>query len=208
MPFKVQVGPPQIAIHQAQTVLVTDPDGQIELALRQGAVFLRHPADQRLGGLCQRRSLGPAERRRDHLRHRAHLPDQPQLPHRGRHGAGAQPGLRHRPRDSPAACMRTSTSPTTGRKPVRFNLEIAIRSDFADVFEVKSGTHRPPRPHHHRVVGRAPEAAHHLPQPGFPARGAYRHAHEDQRAAYANGRLSFEVRLDPGRPGIAACSTT
>ncbi len=26
-----------------------------------------------------------------------------------------------------------------GPKPVRFNLEIAIRSDFADVFEVKSG---------------------------------------------------------------------
>ena len=27
-----------------------------------------------------------------------------------------------------------------GRKPVRFNLEIAIRSDFADVFEVKAAT--------------------------------------------------------------------
>ena len=26
-----------------------------------------------------------------------------------------------------------------GLKPVRFNLEIAIRSDFADIFEVKSG---------------------------------------------------------------------
>jgi hypothetical protein len=26
MAFKVQVGPPQIAIHQGQTVLVTDPD--------------------------------------------------------------------------------------------------------------------------------------------------------------------------------------
>jgi hypothetical protein len=29
MAFKVQVGPPQIAIHQGQTVLVTDPDGSI-----------------------------------------------------------------------------------------------------------------------------------------------------------------------------------
>jgi hypothetical protein len=26
MPFKVQVGPPQIAIHQGQTVLVSEPD--------------------------------------------------------------------------------------------------------------------------------------------------------------------------------------
>ena len=41
-----------------------------------------------------------------------------------------------------------------GRKHVRFNLEIAIRSDFADMFEVKSGTDRTPRPHHHRMVGR------------------------------------------------------
>jgi hypothetical protein len=29
MPFKVQVGPPQIAIHQGLTVLVSEPDGQI-----------------------------------------------------------------------------------------------------------------------------------------------------------------------------------
>ena len=29
MPFKVQVGPPQIAIHQGQTVLVSEPDGRI-----------------------------------------------------------------------------------------------------------------------------------------------------------------------------------
>ena len=29
MAFKVQVGPAQIAIHQGQTVLVTEPDGQV-----------------------------------------------------------------------------------------------------------------------------------------------------------------------------------
>lgn len=29
MAYKVQVGPPQIAIHQGQTVLVTEPDGQV-----------------------------------------------------------------------------------------------------------------------------------------------------------------------------------
>ena len=67
MSFKVQVGPPQISIHQGQTVLVTEPDGQISLALRSRAVFLRHPHDQRLGDLCQRRDLGAAERRRRHL---------------------------------------------------------------------------------------------------------------------------------------------
>ena len=60
--------------------------------------------------------------------------------------------------------------------------------------------HRPPRPHHHRLVGRASEAAHHLSQRGFPARGAYRHAPRGPaRRLTPTARLSFEVGLDPGQ---------
>ena len=40
MPFKVEVGPPQIAIHQAQTVLVTEPDGQVGWPSDKGLYFL------------------------------------------------------------------------------------------------------------------------------------------------------------------------
>ena len=40
MAFKVQVGPPQIAIHQGQTVLVTDPDGTITRPSEKGLYFL------------------------------------------------------------------------------------------------------------------------------------------------------------------------
>ena len=40
MPFKVQVGPPQIAIHQGQTVLVSEPDGQINWPSDKGLYFL------------------------------------------------------------------------------------------------------------------------------------------------------------------------
>jgi len=39
MPFKVQVGPPQIAIHQAMTVLVTESDGQINWPSDKGLYF-------------------------------------------------------------------------------------------------------------------------------------------------------------------------
>ena len=39
MPFKVQVGPPHIAIHQGQTVLVTEPDGQINWPSDKGLYF-------------------------------------------------------------------------------------------------------------------------------------------------------------------------
>jgi N-terminal domain of (some) glycogen debranching enzymes len=83
-------------------------------------------------------------------------------------------------------------------KRVRFQLEIALRSDFADIFEVKSG----------RIVRRGrittewSQARQHL-------RTIYRNgnfsrtvtispAHLPTKAVYANGRLSFEVALEPG----------
>jgi hypothetical protein len=37
--FKVQVGPAQIAIHQGQTVLVTEPDGQVNWPGQRGLYF-------------------------------------------------------------------------------------------------------------------------------------------------------------------------
>jgi hypothetical protein len=40
MPFKVEVGPPQIAIHHGQTVLITEPDGQVEWPSDKGLYFL------------------------------------------------------------------------------------------------------------------------------------------------------------------------
>ena len=40
MTFKVQVGPHQISIHQGQTVLVSEPDGQIRWPSDMGLYFL------------------------------------------------------------------------------------------------------------------------------------------------------------------------
>jgi N-terminal domain of (some) glycogen debranching enzymes len=40
MPFMVQIGPPQISIHQGQTVLISDPDGQINWPSERGLYFL------------------------------------------------------------------------------------------------------------------------------------------------------------------------
>jgi hypothetical protein len=39
MPFKVQVGPHQVSIHQGQAVSVSEPDGGNQLAKRQGPLF-------------------------------------------------------------------------------------------------------------------------------------------------------------------------
>ena len=39
MPFKVHVGPHQISIHQGQTVLVSEPDAQINWPTEKGLYF-------------------------------------------------------------------------------------------------------------------------------------------------------------------------
>jgi hypothetical protein len=39
MVFKIQVGPAQIAIHQGQSVLVTEPDGQVNWPSNRGLYF-------------------------------------------------------------------------------------------------------------------------------------------------------------------------
>ena len=81
---------------------------------------------------------------------------------------------------------------------VRFQLEIALRSDFADIFEVKSGG-----------IVRRGQITTTWSQTKQQLRTIYRNgdfsravtvapAHRHAKAVYANGRLSFEIRLDPG----------
>jgi hypothetical protein len=81
---------------------------------------------------------------------------------------------------------------------VSFQLEIAVRSDFADLFEVKSN----------RIVRRG-RIATEWSQPRQRLRTTYSNgdfrraialstARSSTKAAFANGRLSFEVDLQPG----------
>ena len=85
-----------------------------------------------------------------------------------------------------------------GREPARFNLEIAIRSDFADLFEVKA----------HRFIRRG-RIATELREDGTEVRTSYtnrdfrrqlchRFLNCGSLPVYANGRATFEVRLEPG----------
>lgn len=198
MPFKVEVGPPQIAIHHAQTVLITDPDGEVEWPSDKGLYFLDtrvisawaiyangEPWELLNGGAVT------ADIARIHLTNRAFPTEDGAVPERtlgfviGRQLHGG---------------MHEDLDITNhGRKHIRFNLEIAIRSDFADVFEVKSN----------RIVRRG-RIATDWSDPHQKLRTTYSNQdfvravhigtrHQDQPAAYANGRLSFEVQLDPGQ---------
>jgi glycogen debranching enzyme len=197
MSFKVQVGPPQVAIHQAMTVLVTEPDGQVVWPSDKGLYFFDTrlisawsvyangaPWDLLNGGAVNYDSA------RIFLTNRAFLTE-----------------------DGPVAAQSLSfvLSRTIdhgmhedldiinfGQKPVRFNLEISIRSDFADVFDVKA----------HRSIRRG-RISSDWSQHDQTLRTSYENrdfarsvsvavGRSDSQALYANGRLSFEVKIPPG----------
>jgi glycogen debranching enzyme len=137
MSFKVQVGPAQIAIHQGQTVLVTDPDGQVTWPSERGLYF----RDTRLISAWAIYANGESwdllnggaiayHAARIFRTNRAFMSEDGPIAARtlglviGRHING---GLHE-------DIEITNNS----RNPVRFNLEIALRADFADIFEVKS----------------------------------------------------------------------
>jgi glycogen debranching enzyme len=198
LPFKVQVGPPQIAIHQGQTVLVTEPDGQIAWPSEKGLYFL----DTRVisnwaiyanGEPWELLNGGPIAyySARIFLANKSVVTeDGPVLPRTlgltiGRSIAG---GLHED--------LEISNN---SMKPVRFQLEVAIRSDFADIFEVKSG----------HIVRRGQITTEWSDRRQC-LRTAYLNrdfrravtilvAQAPRKAVYANGRLSLEVAIQPNK---------
>src|SRR3974377_2591446 len=138
MAFKVQVGPPQIAIHQCQTVLVTDQDGTITWPSEKGLYFL----DTRIisnwaiyanGETWQLLNGGPISyyAARIFLTNKSILTADGPIPPRtlGLTISRSISGGMHEDLDIT----------NNNIKPVRFQLEVAFRCDFADVFEGKSG---------------------------------------------------------------------
>ncbi|MBV9249755.1 MAG: hypothetical protein JO227_10990, partial [Acetobacteraceae bacterium] len=197
MSFKVQVGPPQIAIHHAMTVLVTEPDGQVNWPSDKGLYFFDtrvisawavyangEPWDLLNGGATTFDSARIFLTNRNFL-----TEDGPVAAHTLAFsltrviGGGMTEGL---------------TITNHSQKPVRFNLEIAMRSDFADVFDVKAG--RMIRRGHIRTDWSQKEQ---VLKTTYRNQGFMRAVHvavaqDDPEAVYANGRLTFELKLNPG----------
>ena len=197
MSFKVQVGPPQIAIHEGQTVLVTKQDGQITWPSEKGLYFL----DTRIisnwavyanGEEWELLNGGPINyyAARIFLTNNSILTaDGPIAPRTlGLTISRSISGGMHEDLDITNNSMR----------PVRFQLEVAFRCDFADIFEVKSG----------RIVRRGQ-----ISTEWSERRQRVRTAYSNQdfhravttsvakapvKAVSANGRLSFEIALATG----------
>jgi glycogen debranching enzyme len=197
MSFKVHVGPPQIAIHQGQTVLVSEQDGQINWPSEKGLYFL----DTRVvsnwaiyanGEPWELLNGGPVtyHAARIFLTNRAILTEDGAIAPRtvGLTISRWISGGLHEDLDVTNNSM----------KPIRFQLEIAFRCDFADIFEVKSG----------KIVRRG-QIATEWSERRQRIRTSYSNkdfqravtiavVHASSKAVSANGRLSFEVALKPG----------
>ncbi len=196
MPFKVEVGPPQIAIHHGQTVLITDLDAQIRWPGERGLFFLDtrvlsswtiyangEPWELLNGGATTYYTSAV------HLTNRAILTEGGAIPPRTL-GLSVSRSIADGMHEDLEVENRSM-------KPVRFQLEIALRSDFADIFEVKSGN----------IVrrGRITTAWSEVKQElctiyrnaDFMRSLTVRIPRGEPKAVYANGRLSFEVSLAP-----------
>src|SRR5262245_17133700 len=197
MPLKVEVGPPQIAIHHGQTVLVTELDAQIAWPSDRGLFFfdtrvLSSWAIYANGVSWDLLNGGAASyySSKVYLTNRAIPTEEGEIPPRtlGLVVSRSISGGMHEDLDV--------TNHST--KAVRFQLEIVLRSDFADIFEVKSGN----IVRRGRITTEWSPAAQQL-------RTEYRNgdfirsltvASEAActKAVYANGRISFEVSLAAG----------
>src|SRR5215471_12175376 len=197
MAFKVQVGPPQIAIHQGQTVLITEQDGQINWPSEEGLYFFDtrvvsswaiyangEPWELLNGGAINYYAS------RIFLTNRSFLTEAGTIPPRtlGLTLSRSISGGMHEDLDITNNAM----------KPVRFQLEIALRCDFADIFEVKSGQ----IVRRGRITTEWSEPRQRLRSTygnrDFRRAVQYSVVNAPTRAVYANGRLSFDVALEPG----------
>jgi glycogen debranching enzyme len=197
MSFKVQVGPTQIAIRQGQTVLVSDPSGQIAYPSEKGLYF----ADTRLISAWAIYANGQtwdllnggaisSDAARIYLVNQTFDTEDGLVPARtvglviGRTICGG---------------MHEDLDLTNfGAKPVTFNLEIALRCDFADIFEVKAN--RIVRRGHVTTEWSEAEQRLHTTyrNADFSRTISVGPADGSPHAVYANGRLSFEVKLTRG----------
>jgi glycogen debranching enzyme len=193
---QITVGPPQLVVHQGELVFATEPDGQLHTEGDKGlfyrdtrlvamwALFANGEPWHLLNGAAISHFLGrvfltnPAIATQD--------------------GLIAEHGLSlvlARWIDGGVHDDMDVTNHT--RQPVSFNMELMVRADFGDVFEVKSG-----RPVRRGLIDTQWDAQR--------QRLTNTYTHQDFRravrmtmqseapAAYANGRVTWTVSLDPG----------
>jgi glycogen debranching enzyme len=197
MPVSISVGPPVVTINQGSTFMVTAPDGQILADTDQGVFaddtrFVNHYAIFANGQPWQLLTSSAIT----YYAARFTLTNPPLETEEGSVASGVL-----------ALCISRNIADgihedldltNHSLSPVRFNLEIALRSDFADLFEVKSGRFV----RRGRITTEWQDSDLHLissyANRDFTRRFLYRLHNSGSPAVYANGRITFAISLAPG----------
>lgn len=201
--LEVAVGPPHIVANQGHTVLVTEPDGQIPLHSQKGLYFydtrlISHWSICANGEQWQLLNGGNLY----HYACRMYLTNPEICTERGTIPPHALQLVLSRSIDE--GMHEDIDILNYGMEPVEFNLEVLVQSDFADIFEVKSG----------KVVQRGHVASRWSAEDKS-LRTTYRNedfcreiaieiSGNGSPPAYANGRIVFAVALKP-RESWHAC---
>jgi glycogen debranching enzyme len=196
MPLEITVGPPQLVIHDGQTVWATEPDGQLSLESSKGLMFF----DTRMLSTWSIYANGASWLLLNagaftHYAARIYLTNPPITTEDGVIGEHSLSLVIGRWIDGGA--HEDLDIHNHGLTAVRFQLEIAMRSDFADMFEVKSSRFV----RRGRIVTDWDEAAQRL-RTGYEnadfSRAVAVTAKATSPAVYANGRLTFDIDLASG----------
>jgi len=198
MRLEITIGPPLLTVNQGHTVLACEPDGQIQDGTDKGLFFF----DTRIMSVYGLTANGVPFKLLNagsvyYYASRSMLTNNEVETEDGTIPPGVLGLTLSRSID--AGLHEDIDIANYGARKVRFNLEIMIRSDFADLFEVKAG--RIVR--RGRVVTEWDDASGTL-RTAY-ANGAFHRAivvrasRSDSPCSYANGRLTFEVEIERGR---------
>lgn len=204
MPVEISVGPPVLIINQGNTFMVTDQNGEIGAETELGVFaddtrFLSHYAISANGEPWVRLTSSATE----YFAARVYLTN-PLIP--------TEDGVI--PQGTLALVISRAVGEgihedldvsNYGLSRVNFNLEVALRSDFADIFEVRSRRFV----RRGRIVTRWDESTFELRTSyayhDFHRAFIYRLVNSDSIPHYANGRLTFEIELEPGASWHTCC---
>ncbi len=204
MPAEITVGPPVLTINQGATFMVTNQEGEIAAETPQGVFsddtrFVSYYAISANGYSWKRRTSSAT----NYYAVRVYLTNSILPTEDGLIPEGTLELVLSR---AIGEGIHEDLDITNyGQVHVRFNLEVALRSDFADLFEVKA-QHFVRRG---RIVTewREEDAELHTTyqHSDFERRFVYRVRDSDSRPHYANGRITFEIDLEPGAKWHACC---
>src|SRR5665213_1155936 len=197
MALEITVGPPRLAINQGYGALITDQDGQIRWPTDKGF----YHADTRV--ISSWRIYADGEP--------WILLNSGNIAYYANRIFLTNPAIHTEIGEVPEHTLALSISRSIGggihedldlvnhgRNKVQFNLEIAVRSDFADIFEVKSGD----IVRRGRITTAWSQHAARLTivyiNKDFERRIAVTAHKWDSKPVYANGRISFQLELKPG----------